>query len=194
MKLNNTDLKKIKILNWARKNKRLPSRRSSDKKERALATKMENYLAKASLTFDRKFRDMICLEFSRKTVNKRKHGRKKRAQEVMEFLKANGRPPSIAIPEEKVLAISYINLTRPTSKVRSESFIKKAKSMDKLFKTGIKYNYRKELSKNLGRHHTATEPGKRYTYISPKSGRIFKLKPEDRYVIKALNLILVGPA
>lgn len=87
------DRSKTRILKWAHKYGRLPSRKADSKRERSLGSRMENYLSVAHPSYDSLFRTTLLTKFPRKPNNKRTHNKEARIAELKSFLGTHGRLP-----------------------------------------------------------------------------------------------------
>ena len=90
---------KNRILDFFMKNGRWPDRISDSKTERQLGTRFENFIAKTAKSYDPTFR-RIARALGRKSNNKRPHNTAGFKEEIMTFIKDNGRVPSTASGEK----------------------------------------------------------------------------------------------
>lgn len=144
-----SDSYKKSILKWAKKHGRLPRRKSEKVLERRYGYRLENYLCAKSGSFDPDFRDLIYDKFPRKVNVKRNHDRKQRIKDILSFVFANNRTPSITVKEERSLARTVSNYTVPSSPLYNQRLVNKITKVDKCFKTGIQKKYRRCINETL---------------------------------------------
>lgn len=136
---------KNRVLDFYLKNGRWPNRRATNKREKTLATCFENYVSKEAASYDPHFR-RLAMAAGRGTNNKRKHDIPGNKKKILEFIKTNGRTPSIDVKEEKALRHK---LNYYTQEKNDMTFLGEVYEVDKCHRSGIYGKYRKIINEAL---------------------------------------------
>ena len=140
---------KNRCLNFFLKNNKWPKRNGETVTERTLATRLENYLAKTSLTYDYSLRRIV-IAFGRKSNHKRKHDVQGFKTEILNFLAEHGRAPTTksgeVIPGEGNLRHKLDYYTKQGNDM---TFLGLVYKEDPCHRSGIPMRFRRILNQQL---------------------------------------------
>lgn len=141
---------KRRILKFFVENGRWPNRRGTNVSETKMGTLFENYMSKESLSYDSTFR-RIAMATGRKTNNKRAHNIQGFREEIIAFVKENGRVPSTSYEYQKLEGEACLRhkLDYYTKKRKDMSLLGIVYASDPCHLSGIPVKYRPLINQFL---------------------------------------------
>jgi len=141
---------KSRILDFYLKNNRWPSRLSTNKREKQLGVRFENFVSKEAPSYDSNFR-RLAMATGRNTNNKRKHNVRGFKKEILEFVKTNGRVPSTSYKYGNSEGEARLRhkLDYYTLDKNDMTFLGKVYEGDKCHRSGIPAKYRALINESL---------------------------------------------
>lgn len=141
---------KGRILDFYLKNGRWPKRKGEKAREIALGTRLENFIAKESGSYDSNLRRIV-MATGRKSNHKRKHDIAGNKKEIIEFMKKYGRAPSTSYDYQTVDGEANLrrHLDYYTNAKNDMTFLGEVYELDKCHKSGIPVKYRKIINEQL---------------------------------------------
>jgi hypothetical protein len=141
---------KNRILDFYEKHGRWPHRKSEKIIERKLGQRFENFVAKATLTYDPQFRRIV-MALGRKSNNKRAHDVKGYKQEILNFIKEHGRVPSTSYEYQPTAGEARLRhkLDYYTQECNDMTLLGAVYAVDKCHKSGVPMKYRQKINQAL---------------------------------------------
>jgi hypothetical protein len=135
---------KRQIIDFIKKNQRVPKEQDQDLNETELAIAMKFYRDSKTLLFDESFTNKIT---NMRLKQARDLNRQKRKKYLIDFINKNNRLPSKYILDEVALHRQLNTYTKISNPCFDVEILDLAVMTDRCFKSGIEFSYRKKINK-----------------------------------------------
>jgi hypothetical protein len=137
----------IRIIEFALKNGKLPSKYSKDIVERRLGYRVADYGNISSKQYDPNFINFIKIHFYvRKYAKRVRYNKTETVKELLDFIEKNKRTPSSKIESEKRLYSYLANYTTISSNQFDENVLKNVLKLDPFYGLNIRVNTKNHLN------------------------------------------------